>query len=554
VVVPSGGTGTGILYVAPVTVTPPTQTLAGHIYDCTGGTATTTEVTGGTLSASGPTTVASTPNPLTATPVDAGTYTMSGTAPAGEQFVACGVETTTPNQTSVVVPSGGTGTGILYVAPAPSPLVQTVSGVIDLCSGDMAPTAGSLLTVESTGVTSINPLLPTQVAAGGQTVDAIAPSGYHFVGCHETTQQISTPTTATETVNVPAGGTTQAVFYVEKNETGGTPPLSLTVVKTNDADADGAFHDTETASAPAKDVTFQVQIVNNSSVALVIDSVVDAWSGSTANECANLLGTTLAAGATTTCTFTLAAYSPAAGGSLPDTVTVIGHQLDNPGNTTSGQDTSTVLTPPATPATPGAPDLSILKTASAAGVTVGDTLTYTLLVTNVGGGATTGTVTVTDAVPAGLALGAITSADWTCGAAGQAITCTYNGGAIAPGQTVGGITVATTVLTSAPTVVTNTGVVKTPGDTNPANDTSTVKTPVTQVLGVKIPRAPGTTPGTPGKPGTPSTPQVPTEIPTVAPTALPMTGTGVTALLPAATGMLAAGLLLVVAGRRRRRA
>jgi uncharacterized repeat protein (TIGR01451 family) len=325
------------------------------------------------------------------------------------------------------------------------------------------------------------------------------------------------------------------------------PPatLSLTVVKTNDADTDGAFHDTETAHTAGQDVTFEVRAVNNSPVALVIDSAVDAFSGTSQPECASLVGTTLGAGNAVTCTFTVAGYSPAAGGSLTDTVTVLGHEVGNPGNDTQGSDTSTVLTP--TPPTSGAPDLAIVKIASKTSVTAGDALTYTLTVSNVGDAATTGAVTVTDAIPGTLSITGVNGdTDWTCGTSGQTVTCTYTNGAIAPGQTVATITVNTTVLAAATGTLTNTGVVSTPGDTNPTNDTSTVKTPVTKVLGEKIPNTPGT-------PGTPSTSPATPSAPSAGPDVLPFTGTGVTAALPTAMGLVTAGLLLVVAGIRRRR-
>jgi len=459
---------------------------------------------------------------------------------------ANGTKTFTTTGTSVTVTFPGTDLTALdksMDACPPGTPTQTVSGVIDLCTGAMAPSAGSLLTVESTSVSSVNPLAETPVAAGDQTVDAVAPTGYHFVSCNDTTQTIVTPTTAEETVNVPAGGTNQAVFYVAQDEPVPPATLSLTVVKSNDADVDGVFHDTESALAAGQDVTFEARIVNNSQVALVIDSAVDAFSGSSQPECASLIGTTLGAGQSVLCTFTVADYSPAAGGSLTDTVTVLGHEAGHPDNTTQGSDTSTVLTP--TPSTAGAPDLAIVKVASKTSVKAGDLLTYTLTVSNVGEGATTGTVTVTDTVPSGLALGSVNGGtDWTCGTSGQTVTCTYNNGAIAPGQTVGTITINTTVLSSAVGVLTNTGVVSTPGDTNPTNDTSTVKTPVTKVLGEKIPQTPST-PSTPSTPGTPSAP---------GPSVLPMTGSDVADLLPAALGFVTVGALMVIAGARRRRA
>ncbi len=115
VTVPSGGAGVGIFYVTPVT-----QTIAGHIYLCSAGAGTTTEVSGGTLAASGPTTVPATANPLAPTSVGAGGYTMTATTPAGYTLVTCG-GSSTPDKTGstatepVTVPSGGAGVGVFYV-------------------------------------------------------------------------------------------------------------------------------------------------------------------------------------------------------------------------------------------------------------------------------------------------------------------------------------------------------------------------------------------------------------------------------------------------------
>jgi len=310
----------------------------------------------------------------------------------------------------------------------------------------------------------------------------------------------------------------------------GAPSLSL--VKTNDANGDGVFTDTEVAPTAGGAVTFQVTVTNTSKEDITIDSVTDAYGSTSTGVCANLVGQVLKAGASVSCQFTIQGYAPAAGDSLTDTVTVSGH--DSSGATTSAKDTSTVTT--ATPPTPGAPDLAIVKSASASTVTVGDTLTYTLTVSNVGLGATSNPVTVTDTLPTGLTLvGVNGGTDWSCATSGLAVTCTYLGGAIQPGQTVGAITVTTTVLSSAPTILTNTGVVAVLGDTNPTNNQSTVKTPVTKVLGVKIPK----TPATP----TPTTP----------PAVLPFTGSNASQLLPVGLVTLLMGAGLLIAGRRRRR-
>jgi len=304
----------------------------------------------------------------------------------------------------------------------------------------------------------------------------------------------------------------------------GSPSLSL--AKTNDANKDGNFTETETASAPGNSVTFQIVVTNTSDVAITIDSISDAYGSTTSSECATLVGSTLAAHHTATCTFTIANYAPPAGSSLTDTVTVRGHDVDNQPVTVT--DTSTVNT--ATPPPPGQPDLAITKVASLPKVLAGNTLVYSLLVSNVGQGPTTGAVTVTDSVPAGLA---ITSVDggslWDCSVSGQDVTCHWLGAAIQPGTAAQAITITTTVLTTSPATLINTGVVNTPNDNNPTNDRSTVKTPFTTVLGTKIVK----------KPTTPAT--------------LPFTGSRATSLMPVGLAAIFSGVLLMVAGRRRRR-
>ena len=156
------------------------------------------------------------------------------------------------------------------------------------------------------------------------------------------------------TVNVhDAGnpGKTKTLTSTSVVNTAGQPPLSLTIVKTNDANANGVFTDDETGVALA-DVNFRVTITNNSSVPVVIDSVSDVWDGVTefSPACAaTIVGTTLAAnGGTVSCDFTVARYVPVStDGAKVNTVTVKGHQPGNPGNTTTGQDTSTVRGEPA---------------------------------------------------------------------------------------------------------------------------------------------------------------------------------------------------------------
>lgn len=143
----------------------------------------------------------------------------------------------------------------------------------------------------------------------------------------------------------------------------------------------------------------------------------------------------------------------------------------------NAQNESVVVTTPRTVAGSNPPDLAITKTASPATATVGSPLTYQLSVRNVGTGPTTGLIRVTDDVPARLSISSVSGSGWACSQAGQAITCTQPG-PLAAGTTASPITFVTAVLAAAGGEVVNTGVVKTPGDTDTTNDTSAVTTPV----------------------------------------------------------------------------
>ncbi|MHB8437937.1 MAG: hypothetical protein ACYDD4_02085 [Acidimicrobiales bacterium] len=376
----------------------PTSQIAGHIYQCSNGTTTTTEVSGGTLAANGPTTVTSTANPMAPTTVTSGSYTMSATSPSGWAFTACGASGVTigspPSAASqpVTVPSGGTGTGIFYVQP----LTQVISGHIYQCSNGTTTTtevSGGTLAANgpSTVPSTVNPMTPTAVSAGTFTMDATAPSGWEFTTCGagNSVTIASPPTGASEPVTVPSGGSGVGVFYVTPQS--GT--VVLTVVKTNDADGSGTYSQSETAQAPGANVPFRAVVTNDSSFAVSISSLTDSWPGQAAFavSCATTVaGTTLQPGQSATCDFTANGYAPAAGTSLTDTVTVSGCSTTDATDCGTATATSTVLT--FGTAGSGSVTLQIVKTNDAAGTgtfsqseeakTVGENVPFHVTVTN----------------------------------------------------------------------------------------------------------------------------------------------------------------------------
>ncbi len=121
-------------------------------------------------------------------------------------------------------------------------------------------------------------------------------------------------------------------------------------------------------------------------------------------------------------------------------------------------------------------DLSIVKADSADPVLLGTPFNYTLLVTNIGSAATTGTITVTDTIPAGLTINSASGPGFSCGVVGQLVTCTRTT-ALPAGGVAGLITINVTPTT--PGTKSNTGTVGTPGDSNQANDSDTETTLIT---------------------------------------------------------------------------
>jgi len=144
------------------------------------------------------------------------------------------------------------------------------------------------------------------------------------------------------------------------------------------------------------------------------------------------------------------------------------------------------------------PDLSITKTDGRGFVSAGDTVTYTIVVTNNSSFAVTGTVT--DAIPA-----SISSVTWTCAASGGS-TCTAasgNGNAINTTATLAAAGTATYTVTgtlsaAATGTLTNTASVALPfaffTDNTPANNSATDTTTINQNPGIAKAFAPATIP------------------------------------------------------------
>ncbi|MDO5290003.1 MAG: hypothetical protein Q4F13_10285 [Pseudomonadota bacterium] len=109
------------------------------------------------------------------------------------------------------------------------------------------------------------------------------------------------------------------------------------------------------------------------------------------------------------------------------------------------------------------PELALAKTASA--LTAGANGSYTLTLSNQSTlAATSGTITVTDTLPAGITPTTAGGTGWTCSIAAQTVTCT-SFASVAAGASAAAITIDVAVSATAPASVTNTAVVSGGGDT-----------------------------------------------------------------------------------------
>ena len=108
---------------------------------------------------------------------------------------------------------------------------------------------------------------------------------------------------------------------------------------------------------------------------------------------------------------------------------------------------------------------------------------YTLTASNAGAAPTSGTVTVTDALPASLTATAISGTGWTCTLG--TLTCT-RADVLANGSSYPAITLTVNVANNAPSAITNTVTISGGSETNLANDTATDSTTVIQAADLTV--------------------------------------------------------------------
>ncbi|MBZ0248650.1 MAG: DUF11 domain-containing protein, partial [Burkholderiales bacterium] len=312
--------------------------------------------------------------------------------------------------------SGGTSTLMVTIGnPNPSPI--TVTSVTDTYPAGVttAGTPAASTTCLPGGVVTFN---AGSVTLTGGTVPASGSCTFQVA--------VTAATQGSYTNTIAAGALTTS---------GGFNTLPASATLTVDPVADVAVVKTAPATVgTGQSLSYTVSVVNNGPDAAHgtqladtvpaqvtgVSAVCGAASGGAACGAVGVAGNvvtgtipTLPAGGSVTFTITGTATGLGASSNTA-TVTAPGGVFDPvPGNNSSTAAT-TIL----------APDLTLAKS-HAGNFTVGVNGTYSLTVSNGAGSlATSGTVTVVDTLPAGLSFVSGGGTGWSCGAAGQVVTCT----------------------------------------------------------------------------------------------------------------------------------
>jgi uncharacterized repeat protein (TIGR01451 family) len=386
---------------------------------------------------------------------------------------------TANDQASAIVVTGGGGPSLadlsIQKTDSPDPLQAGQQLTYTLLVTNRGP-AGA------TNVTIVDPL-PGSVTFVSATASQGGCSGAATVTC--TLGGLAAGNSATVSVvvtvgalSVPSITNTATVSATETDpnpsDNTSTAPTTVTPV------ADIALLKTVSNPAPfvTQTFTFTVTATNNgpsTANGVVVTDVLPgglAFVSSTPSQGTYVPGTglwtigTLANGASATLVLTVTAVSPGAFTNTATKTAETEFDPNLPNDTASAGGGVGVVA-----------DLTITKTHAPATFVRGSTGTFTLIVINFGTGPTTGAVTVSDVLPAGLTPTLASGTGWACGVAAQTVTCT-RADALAVGAFWPAITVTASVAQTAPASVSNTATVSGGGDVTPPNNSATDVVPI----------------------------------------------------------------------------
>ena len=242
-----------------------------------------------------------------------------------------------------------------------------------------------------------------------------------------------------------------------------------------------------TTVTPGSTVTYTLRLTNSGTGAVSADTLVDTLPNSPGTPTyvtgsSTFNGTAISnptsAGAVLTWTYT---FTVPAGASrdltfqvtMPSTVsTYTNRAIAQIGSTQIDTTLSTSdNVPAAVDVSVVRPDLTITKSHTGNFIQGQSGVTYSITVTNSAAISTSGTVTVADTLPTGLAPTAASGTGWTCSISSQTVTCTRSD-ALSGNSSYPALTITADVAANAAASLTNTATVSGGGETNTANNSA----------------------------------------------------------------------------------
>jgi len=361
---------------------------------------------------------------------------------------------------------------------------------------DATPNPGDIVTFTVT-VANAGP----EVATGVSLIDAL-PAGVTLVSAATSQGSLLGPTWTVGTLGVATSATLAITATVDAGTAGTAITNTATVASVDQIDIDLSNDSASTtidvpltdvaitktvddvAPNPGEAITYTITVSNPSSDTatgvVVADSLpLGLTLSSTSTSQGSYVGTTwtvgaLNAGASATLTIVATVDAGTAGSTISNTATVT-NVNETESNTANNTDFADL--------TVNAVDLAVTKSVSDIVPNPGDTITYTVDVTNTGPSAATG-VTINDSIPSGVTL---VSASAT---SGSFVGSTWTVGTVAAGATETLLITVTVDAGTAGSTITNTAsvgsVIET--DVNPANDSasSTLSVPAVDVSLSKV--------------------------------------------------------------------
>jgi len=392
------------------------------------------------------------------TSVGVGTYNISEVVPA-KWTLASSTCTGQQNPSSVQV---GPGQNVVctFTNRAPLPTIEVSKNAL---SATVAEPSGSVTFQVTVTNTSVEPVTITEIKdsiEGGPAIDLTTTGGpITATTCGALDNKVLTASgpgasatcTFTATVSGNNGDVIDDVVTVDaydssQNKATDSDDASVTVTAEAPTISVTKTPSVSSIAEPGGTVSYTVKITNNGSEAVTVDSLTDALEGAVpvnatvtagqlnAGTCATIIGTSIAPGATESCTFSIAHVvdrSDLDDGDLDDTVVVVASDDDGETSASASAEVAVTDTKPTISVTKTAAPTSVSETAP------GQTraVTYTVTIQNTSPEAVT-IGAITDSVNGGtpfnaggtcaalvgtsLAAGAGTTCEFTLGVSGDA--------------------------------------------------------------------------------------------------------------------------------------